>query len=1185
MRLRLPVVAAVAILLTCVAASGQQRNKVVCRTAYDQDYFYLAAVVTKPNVVGSQTAPFTDPVKDDAVAVFLQAPGEPVTSSRTKRSVEMAVSAAGGAQLYRGSAATPLKGFDDILTGPGGAPIPFKFAVQVQGQINQPGDRESGYTVEMAIPWVELGGAPSSGQVYRFNVVTYSAGAGSAPVASLAPGVVSAAGVQDPSLWGELVFVEAPVRTVASAPNARVCSRVFNQPPLVDGTISNSEWSNLTSFGYSQADGAATTTEVQTSSSAARSRAKLEPHPATQRGTAAARILPPIVEARTRQTVGPFVMASYRLDWQGDTRKSLPYTPAMDERSATRLASHPLDGTGPWMTYDRVDWHRVQLERARTAGVDALLVQVPAGEGASNGPARVGLQALAAAARWLQAQGRDYPSLAPSIEVPSVPTAGGEDQTTRLYSVVRSFYLAVQPSLRSAIWLSPANGGLPGYLVHLRGLSADSALTGNGLIELRRRFSAEFGGDLVLMADAPAKGAAGVDLLLPSLGDRLWAIDRSGWLPVVSLSAGATPGSAMPAGAQGPLFARRPDLYREAWRAVVGQKPSLVVLSSWNDYQAATEIAPTAEYGQGYADVTAAWSAALAAQDRLFAAILVAHDLPSTAPAGAKTRVLVRLRNTGTMPWAPDVVALSGTWDGKRHEPAVGLTTVVEPGAAVSVYLPVTVPADAGTHAFEIELSVTAKGKGTGNKVSFAVCTRVDQAGVGGAALLWTDLPVALEAGSQYSGRVVLRNEGAAPWPKGARVVPRLTRRVTGRAATGEIAGASDVALSDTGTEVPADVPPGGQLDITVPIALIGPDGRPVAAGSFMDNWCYELTYEVTAGGVSVFTNPASIQVLDADVGAAFFDDFTPDYLPGGRRLPVRLSVRNRGAQTWRKDAVRIGYHWYYQDGSEVIWEDETTELPADLAPGAASPEIVATVTAPPNDGIYWLVWDVRVGDTWASTMPSVRPFETRVHRVEIVRGKLGFVSLAGMCTADLSAVAGSPVGAGFDGRGSIFPAELLAPFADTPLCASGLWMPTTTSGSDSPRKLAYQWQPKDRPSAVVCKGQRIVLADPKKATPCRFVHIVAASVGTTITAGFTLVYADGSEQLMSFPIAGWQGKPTVGEEIVLSTNFTRTRSGERGGPGALYRYSIRAGEAKKLVAIVLPNAPDVRVVAVTLER
>ena len=89
-----------------------------------------------------------------------------------------------------------------------------------------------------------------------------------------------------------------------------------------------------------------------------------------------------------------------------------------------------------------------------------------------------------------------------------------------------------------------------------------------------------------------------------------------------------------------------------------------------------------------------------------------------------------------------------------------------------------------------------------------------------------------------------------------------------------------------------------------------------------------------TGGSAGAVSSPEPLALVDADFGVQFTTELTPPQLAGERRLPVRLGVRNVGPQTWAKGAARVGYHWYYLDGTEAVWQDETTALPQDIEPG-----------------------------------------------------------------------------------------------------------------------------------------------------------------------------------------------------------------------------------------------------------
>src|SRR5215468_1842734 len=122
---------------------------------------------------------------------------------------------------------------------------------------------------------------------------------------------------------------------------------------------------------------------------------------------------------------------------------------------------------------------------------------------------------------------------------------------------------------------------------------------------------------------------------------------------------------------------------------------------------------------------------------------------------------------------------------------------------------------------------------------------------------------------------------------------------------------------------------------------------KPFQATYRAEDFSYQIRWEVAEGKSGAMTLPETIELIDADVGAVFTHDLTPDQLPAERRQPARIGVRNAGPQTWRKEGTRLGYHWYYLDGLEAVWEDETTPLPQDMEPGQELPEMLEWGTAP----------------------------------------------------------------------------------------------------------------------------------------------------------------------------------------------------------------------------------------------
>src|SRR5580693_4053217 len=83
-------------------------NKITGFTAWDDDFLYVAVQVTKPSLTGTNSLPFSDPLADDNVVVAIQTDNDHKSLVRTAHTVTMAVSEAGGTQLYSGDKSTPL---------------------------------------------------------------------------------------------------------------------------------------------------------------------------------------------------------------------------------------------------------------------------------------------------------------------------------------------------------------------------------------------------------------------------------------------------------------------------------------------------------------------------------------------------------------------------------------------------------------------------------------------------------------------------------------------------------------------------------------------------------------------------------------------------------------------------------------------------------------------------------------------------------------------------------------------------------------------------------------------------------------------------------------------------------------------------------------------------------------------
>ncbi len=442
------------------------------------------------------------------------------------------------------------------------------------------------------------------------------------------------------------------------------------------------------------------------------------------------------------------------------------------------------------------------------------------------------------------------------------------------------------------------------------------------------------------------------------------------------------------------------------------------------------------------------------------------------------------------------------------------------------------------------------------------------------ATVLSSDLPQFLETGSVYEVNVTLRNDGNQTWRKsqGARVTLRLfsTRpipvdpktdakseaKLTAVVDSGTGAdnkpkapiGETPVAIPDATAELPTDVLPGQTVTVKVSVPLTDPAGKPLPVWKQDDNWSYTARWEVAEGkGDSSskadiqggLTDPQPLGIVDLDFGARFVSDGTPALMPVERRLPVRMSVQNTGPQIWKKDQVRIGYHWYYQDGSEFLWEDETTPITQDVAPGQTVTDMLVWITPPAFDGNYYLVWDIKVGDTWGSTLAASHPGDEIARTVQVSGGRLTFVDLTKLFNLDGIAEEDTPTDGDLDGKGRTLPAALLPPYATGAIVPSGLWQPSERSGPDSARRISFRWGDKDAKSKnfIACKGQRIDLS--KSGIKCGVLHILAASTGQDIQSSLKLIFKEPtleSEDLYTLLVSPWNQPPT--HSGIVCTNF-----------------------------------------------
>lgn len=137
---------------------------------------------------------------------------------------------------------------------------------------------------------------------------------------------------------------------------------------------------------------------------------------------------------------------------------------------------------------------------------------------------------------------------------------------------------------------------------------------------------------------------------------------------------------------------------------------------------------------------------------------------------------------------------------------------------------------------------------------------------------------------------------------------------------------------------------------------------QPLASGT-----TYHVRFDLTVDGRAV-TNEWDFTTAGVRPwNAAWVSDNTPTRIEGAS-VPVTVTLRNTGANTWPAANVRLSYHWVNEaTGATAVWDGNRGTLPADVARNQQV-TVPITVSAPSTPGRYRLEYDlVYEGQFWFS--------------------------------------------------------------------------------------------------------------------------------------------------------------------------------------------------------------------------
>lgn len=1157
------------LLLTAFAAvlsvSAYAADRVTCMTTWDEFYLYAVIQVQDPVVMGDNTKHMSNPWEDDDIEIFLETDCKRA-EDRSPNTYQMAVSASGGSSW---------------LVGENGQPTPkpiftFKFARKVQGTLNKQNDKDIGYTVELAIPWKEVGGAPEPGMIMGFNVINRMRGENTGFV-SYSPDVKTEDDIHVPAKWGRIKFTTTPT-IIAIQDGAVISRKVVNRPPVIDGTISPREWNTDLSFQI------------------------VRPQ---------ATPLPP---EKQKYMMERLSLTPYHYRYQADLRKEAsPGSVWHGCDGSSMLTDQPIKGMGPWFSYDQVQWHKDELAGVRDANIDIVLPVYAGSAGAKQNYAAKGLICMVQALKELKAEGKDYPLVGMLFDTHAMFSAYGAKPDLRddevkqtFYGMVRDFYLNVPDEFRARFELPPERGWGAANIIVLDTASWFSDFDGSFVEYCNKRFAEDFGSKLVWIGSSDFRDKAdAMDGYCDPGAGMGFKFDDTGWIDVGGVGPGfddSSKGLGCEPDTEARIRSRaNGSTYRADWDALVPKSPHWLIVDSWNDYAKGTDIAASRQYGVRYASLTKINMLRFNGM-RPYDAKFVKHDTPAVMYPGAVHLVSLTIRNAGTKPWYPgDGVFLASRWykDGFFFADSgirVPIQEVVPAGKSIDKAVGIMVvdqdrkPLEEGDYELRWEL-VRGRDQWFTNDgdAPLIVPVTVTASGTPGFTIVSSTAPALMKSGAAYNVKLKIRNDGPTAWTTATRIGYRWQKSSV-HLGTDSVEAVETLAANESAATLPSDVQPGRVIEVTVPVSVTGNDGTALPVWNRKDLWSYQLKWDVFDGekrlaGPEVGRFAESVAVTPDDLGPKFVGADTPEEMNADKKYTVLITIENTGTEVWDKASHAVGYHWYYLDGTEVVWDGARSQLPGTLKPGEQA-VVKAQVTAPSYDGQYYLVWDLVSGDTWASTTANTRGGNTLVEPVNVVKGRLVAQDLTKSFDSDVISWDSDRKNGDF-GSGLTFPAELLPPQVLTKNFENGLWPCSLggredRAGLDSVRRISFRYPSKldGAKNAIACSGQTIVLKSGKYAA----VHILATSAQDA-SESFSLVYGT-TNTASTVQFTAWDAKPKFGEHAAFICLHRHSPDGDQPGKVCyLNHYTIAADPASELTSIRLPNNPAIKILAITFEK
>ncbi|HEY3415253.1 MAG TPA: hypothetical protein VGM23_00085, partial [Armatimonadota bacterium] len=613
------------------------------------------------------------------------------------------------------------------------------------------------------------------------------------------------------------------------------------------------------------------------------------------------------------------------------------------------------------------------------------------------------------------------------------------------------------------------------------------------------------------------------------------------------------------------------ELFDNGWVKVAGVRPDFVLLRSWNDFAQGSEVAASRQHGYQFIDSTKLASLRLA-QGRGFGVRVLQHNLPPILHPGRTYPVEILLKNGSV----EKLVTREGyhvdyqvVQDGRRVMAGVAtdqLTLLEMSTARIRFNLPTVLASGFGFPAGQYQLQlefrrnrvpfVTAPiATETVGRLKIPLTIGEDQAPA--QVVSWA-FPQYVMAGASAPMTVQLRNTSGAIWRKKTPLLRLSWVSDTGAASAAEVT----YALSQ-----PCN--PGETVSISGPLPL-----APAAPG-----W-YRVQMSAQFSGASVPLSVVTVRISRYDVRAQFLSIGMPGEIAGDQqKIEVPVALRNVGFTPWIPADTRVDYQWLGWDGRPIPGASGSAPVTENVPTGTGT-TVRLNVTLPSVGGAYRCTFGVVCHDERALLASYASDLVQPIFAVSIRSARFTQVNLQNAYND--TAASGETLfnRADIDGSGNGFPLEEFLPDRTNPPFGypAGYCLPSTT-----PASAPFRFGQPQRGYAPMVRAQGQEIELPKQ--PAATLHLCATRFGRENPQVLTVRYSDGTTQQFKVNLTNWLDDPAYKEPIVLRSRYIRTAHGDDWYlQGSLFAYQLPLDPAKKAEALILPQNPQICLLAVTLE-